>query len=465
KSAIRPAMRSNAKLLMRVRCGAAIVSLCAARAALADSLKENIDKYVRQYADADLFSGVVLVAKKDSIVYEAAFGQADRGLGVANRIDTKFQIASLSKPITALAILQLAEQSKLSLEDHLAKFIPDFPRGDKITIEQLLTHYSGLGDASAAADYNEWSRFPQTTAALVDKAKKVSPVGEPGAKYFYSNSNYHLLAFIIERVSGEKYGDYLKQHIFKPAGMLNTAHRAKDETIVADLANGYVPAGAKGVERATYLDWTSKTGNGSLYSTAADLLRFDRALSSGALLKPEAVKKSYGFDRKDRKVGTFWFHRQRFGHRSVYVNGSSPGFKGHIERFIDDGAVVVVLSNMYIAAPSMIAEDIGALLFDQKPTYDVPHPVSVSEPELKRCAGKFRFGDDFFQKNAEVQIEARADHLDLIYSSTGFTVSLIPIGNGQFFDRVFWSFVRFEKDKLIYRNGETDYVAAKESLN
>jgi hypothetical protein len=210
------------------------------------------------------------------------------------------------------------------------------------------------------------------------------------------------------------------------------------------------------------LDWTSKTGNGSLYSTAHDLLLFHRALQTGSVLKPETVTKSYGFGRKDRKVGTFWFRRERFGHRSVYVNGSSPGFKAHFERFIDDDATVIVLSNLYIASPSIIAEDIGAMLCGQEVTRDVPKPIEMSASDLKNYAGTFRFGDDYFVKNAVVQVEPQKDYLALKYPATGFTITLLPITGGQFFDRMFWSFVRFEDKKLIYRNNEKDYVAQRE---
>jgi len=407
-------------------------------------------------------SGVVRVTKGDRIIYENAFGLPDRALQVPNSLQTKFQIASLSKPITATAILLLAEEGKLSLKDKLSKFVPDVPNGDKITVEELLTHYSGLGDGSAQPDYNEWSRFPQTAAALVERAKKVPRQSEPGTSYFYSNSNYHVLAFLIEKVSGQNYGDFLEQRIFKPAGMTNTAHHARDETIVSNLANGFSPVGASGFERAPYLDWTSKTGNGSIYATADDLLRFHRALQNGSLLKPETLKQSYGFEQKDRTVGMFWFHRQRFSHRSVYVNGSSPGFKAHFERFIDDDATVVILSNLYIAAPSTIAEDLGAMLFDQPVNRDVPRPIHVNGADLERFAGTFRFGDDYFVKNAVVRVEPQMDHLDLNYPATGFSIALIPIEGDRFFDRNFWSFVRFDGDKLIYRNNDKDYVAVRQ---
>jgi len=438
------------------------IFLAGAIALHGETIEERMSTYVRSYADGGLFSGVVLVSKGNAVVYQQAFGLADRALNVPNTVESKFHIASLSKPITAVGVLRLVEQGKLSLDDHLSKFVADFPGGDKITIGELLTHYSGLADASADPDYNNWSRFPQTPAALVERVKKKSPESKPGTHYFYSNSNYHILAFIIEKRSGQSYGDFLAKEILQPSGMSNTAHQMIDSTIVQHLVHGYNPAGAADFENAPYLDWTSKTGNGSLYSTAEDLLRFHRALQDGKLLRPKTLRASYGFDRKDRNVGMFWFRRQRFGHRSVFVNGSSPGFKAHFERFIDDDAAVIVLSNLYLASPSIIAEDLGAILFDQPVTRQVPKPVKLSEDDLRKFAGLFRFGPGYFVENAPIKVEAHRDYLSLVNRETGFAIPLLPIEGGRFFDRSFWSFVRFEKDKLIYRNRDTDYVAARE---
>ena len=287
-----------------------------------------IDARVKEYVDAGLFSGVVLVSKGDAVVYEKAFGFADRTFKVPNTINTKFHIASVSKPITAAAVLLLAERGKLSLDDHVSKFVPDLPDGDRITIEELLTHYSGLADASSTPEYNDWARFPQTPASLVEKLAKMPMRSEPGTKYSYSNSNYHLLALIIEKASGRSYGDFLDENIFKPLGMTGTAHHGDEKTIVDGLATGYLPKDADAFEKPPYFDWTAKTGNGSLYTTAGDLLKFHRALQQGKLLKPETVTASYGFGRQDRSVGMFWFRREQNGHRSVYVGGSSPGIQG-----------------------------------------------------------------------------------------------------------------------------------------
>ncbi|HEY5991364.1 MAG TPA: serine hydrolase domain-containing protein [Candidatus Udaeobacter sp.] len=428
----------------------------------AETMRQRMASRVREYADAGLFSGVVLVSKGNDKIFKQAFGMADRELNVPNSTGSKFQIASLSKPITAVAVLRLVEQGKLSLSDHLSKFVPDFPSGDKITIEELLTHYSGLADASADPDYSEWSRFPQTTAALVERVKKKPLQSEPGTQYFYSNSNYHILAFITEKVAGQSYGSVLNNEIFQPSGMMNTAHHDDAAAIILNLVHGYSPIGATAFENAPYLDWTSKTGNGSVYSTADDLLLFHHALQNGKLLKPATLIDSYGFEHENRKVGMFWFRRQRFGHRSVYVNGSSPGFKAHFERFIDDDAAVIVLSNLYLAAPSIIAEDLSAILFNEPVARPVPKPIKLSENELAKYAGSFRFGPDYFVKNALVKIEPHSDYLSMVNLATGYIIPLSPIDRGKFFDRSFWSFVRFEKDKLIYTNGDTDYVAARQ---
>jgi CubicO group peptidase (beta-lactamase class C family) len=423
-------------------------------------LAHRIDARVREYLDAGLFSGVVLVARGDDIVYQGAFGLADRTFNVSNTVDTKFHIASVSKPITAAAVLLLAERGKLSLDDHVSKFVPGFPNGDRITIEELLTHYSGLDNASDATEYDNWSRFPQTPASLVEKLAKLPLHSQPGKTYSYSASNYHLLALIIEKASGLSYGDFLARNIFAPLGMSNTAHHAADEAVIASLANGYMLKDAAGFEKPPYCDWTSLTGNGSLYTTAADLLKFHRALQHGGLLKAETVTSSYGFDRPDRDVGMFWYRRTENGRRSVYMGGSTPGFKAHFERFIDDDVAVIVLSNVYIASPSQIARDIRTILWSDKKLEAVPTPVTRSADELRRVAGSYQFGPNFYQPSLLARIEPRDGYLVLRYPT--FDVPLTPIANGQYFDRRFWSFIRFEDGKMIYRNGGDDHVGTKQ---
>lgn len=419
----------------------------------------RIGARVREYAGAGLFSGIVLVTKGDATVYEGAFGLADRAFSVPNTAAAKFHIASVSKPITAAAVLLLIDQGKLDWHTPIGKVLPDFPNGDRITIEEVLTHYSGLDDTSARPDYTEWSRFPQTPASLVERLARLPLRSPPGKEFRYSNANYHLLALIIERVSGQPYGEFLDTNIFKPLRMTGSGHHGDEKEVIPGLATGYLPKGISGWQKPAYLDWTSKTGNGSLYTTAHDLQKFHRALQHGGLLKPETVSASYGFNRSDREVGSFWFRGERDGHRSVYVGGSSPGYKAHLERFIDDDLAVIVLSNAYLASPTPIANDIGAILWERSPKLPpIPARVPRSKDDLDRLAGEYQFGPNFYVPNVAVRVERRDDYLQMAYKVGDTVIPLLPTADG-FFDRLYWSFVRFEAGKLIYRNGTSEFVA------
>ena len=427
----------------------------------ADRLAQQIDARVRQYAEAGLFSGVVLVAHGDRILYEKAFGLADRTFDVPNTITTKFHIASVSKPITAAAVLLLADRGKLELQWPVSRILPEFPNGDRITIEEVLTHYSGLDDTSSNPDFEQWSRFPQTPASLVERLAKLPLRSEPNQEYRYSNANYHLLSLIIEKVSGQPYGEFLRDAIFRPLGMTSSGHHGNERDIIPRLANGYLPKAAAEFEKPSGFDWTSKTGNGSLYTTAGDLLRFHRALQHGTLLKPETARASLGFDRKDRTVGMFWFPGTYEGHRFVSMSGSSPGYKAYLDRFVDDDAVTIVLSNLYLASPQPIARDIAALMYAKEPKLEpVPAPVARTAAELDRFVGTYQFPPDFYAPNQVARVERRGDSLAIVYTTGSRVIPLIATKEG-FFDRSYWSFVRFEDGKLIYRNGKSEFAAPR----
>jgi CubicO group peptidase (beta-lactamase class C family) len=420
----------------------------------------RIDARVRGYTDAGLFSGVVLVSRGKDVVYEQAFGLADRAFGVPNTPSTKFHIASVSKPITAAAILLLSDRGQLSIGDRVAKYVPGFPNGDRITLEELLTHYSGLDDASSRPDYAEWSRFPQTPQSLVDKLAKLPLAAKPGAAYSYSNSNYHLLALVIEKASKMSYGAYVAENIFKPLGMTSSGHRGDANAIVDRLAVGYMPKAATGFELPAWFDWTSKTGNGSLYSTARDLLAFHEALARGTLLQPATVAAAYGFDRPERKVGMFWLRGEVAGHRLVRANGSSPGYKAHLACVLDDDVCVIALSNVYIASASPLGDDLMALVYQpDKPRPAIPVPVARAPAELARLAGQYQFGHDFYAPDAVATVSIARGEVVLAYGNV--TTTLVPLGDGSYLDRQYWSFIRLSGDALVYRNGSSEFTAPR----
>jgi len=399
---------------------------------------DQVDAYVRPYVNTRNFSGTILVAQKGEIRYLKAFGLADETSGVPNKADTKFHIASLSKSFTAAAILLLEERGLLHVSDPIATFIPDYPNGNKITIHQLLTHTSGVPNINDMPEYDTITRFPQTPASLVNVFKNKPLDFEPGAKYSYSNSNYNLLAYIIEKVSGQSYGDFITGNILGPLHMIHSGHDAKTNRIIENMASGYEPDNNFGLEKASYLDWTAKTGNGSLYSTVEDLYKWDRALQDGKILFKSSLDKM--FTVYVGRTGYGWFIDEHLHRKRIYFNGRSPGFSSYIGRYSADDVCIVVLSNNYIPLASQIGSDIAAILFGGK--YEIPsiHNGKMNPRLAQIAVGKYQFDAHFYRPNMLMSI---SDRNGLLYTDWG---ELIPEDSLRFIDRVYWLKVYFERD-------------------
>ncbi len=222
-------------------------SPAAAQVPARDALAQRVDRYLQPYLDLAAFSGVVLLARHGNILLERAYGMANYELGVPIRIGTRFHIASVSKTFTAAAVLQLVERGKIRIRDPIAKFVPDYPRGNEITVHHLLAHASGIPDVNGLPGYDTIARLPHTTASLVALFRDQPLDFVPGSRYSYSNSNYNLLAYIIEHVSGMGYGEFLEQNIFRPAGLTSTAVPLLDGRGSLPLGSGV--ARWQGVER------------------------------------------------------------------------------------------------------------------------------------------------------------------------------------------------------------------------
>ncbi len=430
-------------------------------------LETQVDAYVKPYTDIGGFNGTVFIAKKGKVLLSKGYGMANYELGVSNTPQTKFHIASVSKPFTAAAIMMLEERGLLKVNDPLTKFIPDYPNGDKITVHHLLTHTSGIANVNDLPDYNAISRFPQTPASLVEMFKNTPLIMQPGERYNYSNSNYNLLAYIIEKVSGKSYGEFLKANIFEPLGMKDTGHDEQAGTLLKNRASGYVPIGVSGLENAPYLDWTSKTGNGSLYSTVEDLYKWDRALYTEKILKKQTLERL--FTPHVEGVGYGWFISKRFNRRAVRMSGRSPGFNAELQRYADDDVCVIVLGNNYAPTASTIADDVAAIALGEK--YEIPKlakPVELNPKIYDAYVGRYQFGTDFFVPSGIYTIEKRSNQLYMTYMVKGsISAALTPQSETVFFNRTFWATIIFLKNdkgevtNLIWRYGGRDYKANK----
>ena len=428
--------------------------------ALSDAeLRARLEAYLEAFVATGNFTGAVLIVRKGTSVFRAAYGKASYQLDVPNTPDTRFHIASVSKPFTAAALLQLQEQGKLSLADPVSRFLPDFPNGNRVTLDHLLTHTSGIHNVNDLPDYNDFAHTPHTLAELVAKFANLPLDFDPGSNYRYSNSNYNLLALILEKASGESYGNYLRKHIFEPAGLQATVHDGDASQIIPLAATGYEPMGVSGYENAPYLDWSNKTGNGSLVSTVDDLYRFSQAVRSGKILQDATVKK-YLVEGRGNRYG--WFIRSRYGHRAMSSNGRSPGFTSELDVFPDDNITLIVLSNSYASvSQDPIAEGLSAILLGQPPP---PTPVmkaaTIPQSLLTSYAGEYQYGADYFVPNAKAMLKAEPGYLLLELS--GFRTPLVPISATEFLDRNFFGRLVISKDANGKVTGLTYLYAGRE---
>lgn len=428
-----------------------------------DDLRNRVTAYLAPFVDSGNFTGAVLISRHGQVLLRQAYGLANYELNVPNSPRMRFHIASVSKAFTAAAILQLQEQGRLALSDPVSRFLPDFPEGDKIRIENLLTHTSGIRDINGLPDYDEFARSPHTLPELVAKFAGLPLQFQPGAKYSYSNSNYNLLALILEKVTGESYPDYLRRHIFGPAGMDESGHDGDAAALIPLVAAGYEPASEKGYEKATYVDWSTKTGNGSLYSTVDDLYRFDRALYREVVLK-KATCQAYFVEGEGNRYG--WYIGRRLGHRVMSAKGRSPGFTAELDRFPDDDLTIILLSNSYSSvSQDPIAEALAAIVFGQLPAPPSMHLVNVPQSVLAPYAGQYQFGPDYFAPDAKFTLSLEPGYLLLQLGDS--RSPLVPLQPTEFLERKFFGHVVMQEDNssavtgLKVRYGTTEFQAKK----
>lgn len=317
----------------------------------ADALKA-LRAYLDKAAADGRFSGTALVAKNGKPVFTAVYGMADREKKIPNKLNTQFRIGSMNKMFTATAILQLEQAGKISLSDPLNKYLPDYPNKDlaaKVTIHHLLTHTGGTGDFFGP-EFDKHRLELRTLQDYVTLYGKRDLAFEPGSRWDYSNYGFLLLGLVVEKASGQNYYDYVREHIFKPAGMNSTDSLPEDQA-VANRSVGYTkmdgPTEKSNVDTLPYRG----TSAGGGYSTVEDLLAFANALASDKLLDAKHVdlltvgkverpgggsKYAYGFGDETSVDGV-----RCFGH-----GGGAPGMNGDLKVCPTSGYTIAVLANL-----------------------------------------------------------------------------------------------------------------------
>lgn len=316
-----------------------------------NKIKNNLHNLITKLIESNQFSGVILVAKNGKPIYQRAVGEANRAWSIRNRIDTKFNVASIGKMFTAVAVAQLVEQGKLSYDDPLSKVLPDYPNKEmaqKITVHHLLTHTSGLKEGIPLD--NSFRRGFRTVKDYLPAAAIDTLRFEPGTKLEYGSYGYLLLGAIVERVSGEDYYSYVREHIFKPAGMINTDNYELDAE-PPNLATGYMDAAGNTRRSNVFLLPVKGLPFGLGYSTAEDLVKFNLALLNHKLLNSKSLETVWSagkidYNEPDNKYGYGFIVKRYNGTRIIGHGGGGFGITNKFDMYPELGYTVVILNNI-----------------------------------------------------------------------------------------------------------------------
>jgi CubicO group peptidase (beta-lactamase class C family) len=303
----------------------------------------QMDGYMRSLAEAGAFSGTALVAWRGQILLSGGYGMADASAGLGNAPSTRFRLASVSKPLTAIVVMQLAAAGKIDLNASICTYLSGCPAAwQPVMVRNLLNHSSGIANYTDFASFADVEQRPASVEQVIARFRDL-PLGfTPGSGYQYCNSNYVLLGRMIEEVSGLPYADYMRERLFGPLGMGDSGYDSGDGAAL-NGTRGYASLGVPAIP----IDTSNLFAAGSLYSSATDLYRLAQALDGGSLLAPEIAAQMYA--PLYYSYGYGWKIEQRYGRRVIYHPGYMSGAATYLGRYPEDGLTVVVLSNLEVA--------------------------------------------------------------------------------------------------------------------
>jgi len=305
------------------------ITLSSPITARAVTLPEKLDAIAAEAFAKDRPGGSVIVVKDGKTLLRKAYGMADLELGVPAKPEMVFRIASITKQFTAVAILQLVKEGKVRLDDPLSKYVPGYPGSEAITVEQLLTHTSGIMSYNDVSGYGSTIREDKTPMQLVEGVRNEKPAFAPGEKYMYSNSGYLFLGIIIEKASGMRYADYMQAKLFTPLGMKHTSVQDPDQVTVGRV-RGYEIGPDKVLRNAGYISMTQPYAAGSIESNVDDLARWNELLLAGKVIDKALLDRAWtGARTKDGKqtgYGYGWKVSDEDGVRYLAHGGGITGF-------------------------------------------------------------------------------------------------------------------------------------------
>lgn len=375
---------------------------------------KQLEQLLNTYDKAGLFSGTVLIAEKGKIIFEKSYGYRNAPKKEKNTNSSIYRIFSTTKMFTATVILKLEEQGKLSLNDKLSKYYPDYPKGDSITIANLLSHTSGI-PSEENTDYT----VDEDTFIQYISAKPLD--FSPGKQWNYSNSGYYILGYIIKKVTGSEYDRAIENYILKPVQMTHSGFHFNTVTD-KNKALGYEFLSDHISNEAMRFRTDHPFAAGAMYSTAEDMFKFNEAFWNYKILKKETVEKMmtpYLNDHYGLGVDT----SDIFGKKRVGHDGGGPGYRSRYYSVSGDGITLIVLSNSELAHGDFFIPTIEKILYN-KP-YTIPSIAKIQTKDLKKLEGVYVSDDTNFYLTV-------ADGYLIFQGRNYGRCALLPLSNTKF---------------------------------
>ena len=380
--------------------GVAFACVCALGSATARpqgtdeaAVKARLDQVASSYTAGNAFMGTVLVVDGDRVLLDKGYGMADLEWGIPNIPDAKFRLGSLTKQFTAALVLLLQQDGKLKISDPISTYLPDAPKAwEKVTLAELLGHTSGIPSFTELKEFPAWSMSPHTPAEELAFFSDKPLEFDPGSRFHYSNSNYEVLGVVIEKVSGKKYGDLLRERIFGPLGMKDSGLDT-DQLVLPKRAQGYMP-GPGGLVLARSESMTVPWAAGSIYSNTGDLLKWQHGLFGGKVLSAESLKAMTTPGKGEYGLGVMV--SKKAGLDVVQHGGGIEGFNTNLMYVPDKRIAIVVLSNVNGSAPPVMSNQLLDVVLGLPVTLASERKaVAISKEELSRFVGVFDLGPMF----------------------------------------------------------------------
>ena len=370
-----------------------VIHLLLSFIAIGQSVSAELEEAVLTFVRQEKFTGSVLVARKGEILLNKGYGLKNASTGVPNTINSIYQTASIAKQFTSAVILKLQEQGKLSVNDKVSQYIPDYPNGDKITLHHLLSHTSGIYNYTDNKAFMAGDQGQPVTLDSMIRLFKAQPLNfEPGTRFSYSNSGYTLLGAIIEKLTGQSYQSVLENLILKPLGLRHTGYDFA-ALIDSNKTMGYSQYSNGHFISANPVHSSILYTTGALYSTTDDLYKWHQALMGTRFLSAASVNLLY--TTHTARYGYGWQIDSLYNKKRVSHSGNVAGFKSIINRIPEDDICVIILSNSNNSQPGPLAMICLAILYQQP--YQLPVEkkfITLKEDVLRQYTGVYQFNPE-----------------------------------------------------------------------